>query len=59
VLERLDEYEGCDVEAPAAGLYCRVKAPARLEDGQEFQCWMYAYHREVSASRVIENGRWR
>jgi gamma-glutamylcyclotransferase (GGCT)/AIG2-like uncharacterized protein YtfP len=54
----LDEYEGCDPQDPAAGLYRRERCSAKLDDGRQVNCWVYAYNGRVDARQAIASGRW-
>lgn len=52
----LDDYEGC---APSDDpLFRRVLARARLSTGQELDCWLYVYARDVTARCIVVGGDW-
>ena len=56
VLEVLDVYEGFVPGELEASLFARLKAPVLLSDGQQLECWLYAYNDWVSTGRLIESG---
>jgi gamma-glutamylcyclotransferase (GGCT)/AIG2-like uncharacterized protein YtfP len=56
LLQRLDEYEGCDWEHPERSLFVRVQRRITLADGSTLLCWVFLYNRDVSAARLIPGG---
>ncbi len=56
---RLDSYEGVDHARPERSLYNRVRTTATTESGQEIECWIYVYNRELKHAAKIDSGCWR
>ena len=54
---KLDEYEVCSPENPAAGEYVRKIAPIRTNDGGSIHCHIYLYNRSLHEARLIPTGR--
>ena len=59
VLERLDEYEGFDPEAPETSEFVRVRQAVELKTGGTVECWFYKYNREPKDAKIVRNGEWR
>ena len=55
---QLDRYEACPGPSHPDGLFHRVKTHATMEDGQDVECWLYIYARDVSGFDMIPSGRW-
>jgi gamma-glutamylcyclotransferase (GGCT)/AIG2-like uncharacterized protein YtfP len=60
---RLDTYEGYDRAHPERSLFRRVQCIAtRLEEdgqpGEQVECWVYVYNRDVADAARIESGCW-
>ena len=56
--EKLDEYEACPGPGCAEGLFRRIRTRAKMEDGGEVECWLYAYAQDVTGLSPVESGRW-
>ena len=56
---RLDSYEGVDRGRPERSLYNRVRTLATTESGQQIECWVYVYNRELKHAAKIDSGCWR
>jgi len=55
----MDAYEGCPVPGGSEGLCKRIIARARLDSGEDVDCWLYVYARDVSGRRAVKSGDWR
>ena len=55
-LVALDAYEGYSDAAPDTGLFVRRRCVARLDDGREFESWIYVYNGDVSNAPIIVKG---
>jgi gamma-glutamylcyclotransferase (GGCT)/AIG2-like uncharacterized protein YtfP len=55
-LKSLDAYEGYDPDAPHDSLFARRRVAARLDDGRELQCWVYAYNRDPGDAPLVRRG---
>jgi len=58
VWAKLDEYESCPGPGCEDGLFQRVKTRAKLDDGEEVQCWVYVYARDLTGAKRVASGRW-
>ena len=56
--DQLDRYEACPGPDHPDGLFHRVKTRATTEDGQDMECWLYIYARDVSGFEPVPSGRW-
>lgn len=56
VFEVLDVYEGFVPGELEASLFARIQSTAKLEDGEQLLCWLYAYNDWVLNGRLIESG---
>ena len=56
-LAALDRIEGCDDEAPLAGLYLRLPVPVQVEGGVVW-AWTYVINQLPPNAKRIEDGRW-
>jgi gamma-glutamylcyclotransferase (GGCT)/AIG2-like uncharacterized protein YtfP len=56
VLAVLDHYEGFDGDNHDACLFVRAKCHVILQNGEEIECWVYAYHGEIGSAKLIESG---
>ena len=56
VLDVLDVYEGFIPGELEASLFARLQASVVLSDGQQLECWLYAYNDWVLNGRLIEGG---
>jgi gamma-glutamylcyclotransferase (GGCT)/AIG2-like uncharacterized protein YtfP len=60
-LGRLDAYEGYDPRDPANSLFVRTACDVMLDapdGGRTVRAWVYVYNRDVSAARLIPEGRY-
>ena len=56
VLEVLDEYEGCDLDAPEASLYLRKVTRVTLASGETVEAWAYFYNAPLGRAERIPSG---
>jgi gamma-glutamylcyclotransferase (GGCT)/AIG2-like uncharacterized protein YtfP len=56
VLSLLDQFEDVNATNPDEGLYVRLKAMARLEDGQELEVWIYQYNKDLTQAEYLPDG---
>jgi gamma-glutamylcyclotransferase (GGCT)/AIG2-like uncharacterized protein YtfP len=56
---RLDLYEGFNRANPQLSLFRRQPCIATKADGEEVECSIYVYNRDVSNSAQIPSGCWR
>ena len=56
---RLDSYEGVDSAQPERSLYNRVRTTATTDAGEQVECWVYVYNRELKRAAKIDSGCWR
>jgi gamma-glutamylcyclotransferase (GGCT)/AIG2-like uncharacterized protein YtfP len=54
----LDEYEACPGPEHPNGLFHRIKTRAKMENGEEVECWLYVYARDVSKLMPVASGLW-
>ena len=54
----LDEYEACPGPEHPNGLFHRIKTRAKMENGEEVECWLYVYARDVSGLTPVVSGKW-
>jgi gamma-glutamylcyclotransferase (GGCT)/AIG2-like uncharacterized protein YtfP len=54
----MDAYEGCPIPGGEGGLFRRIMTRATLDGGEELDCWMYVYARDVRVGRVVPSGDW-
>jgi gamma-glutamylcyclotransferase (GGCT)/AIG2-like uncharacterized protein YtfP len=55
----MDAYEGCPIPGGDDGLFKRIMSRATLSTGEELDCSLYVYARNVGAHRVVTSGDWR
>src|SRR5688572_3884826 len=55
----MDAYEGCPIPGGEDGLFRRIPTRATLASGDDIECWLYVYAREVDAERIVVSGDWR
>jgi gamma-glutamylcyclotransferase (GGCT)/AIG2-like uncharacterized protein YtfP len=55
----MDAYEGCPIPGGEDGLFRRIPTRATLAGGDDIECWLYVYAREVDAERIVVSGDWR
>jgi gamma-glutamylcyclotransferase (GGCT)/AIG2-like uncharacterized protein YtfP len=58
LLDRLDEYEGYQPDAPRRSLFRREPVWVSLAAGGEVRAWIYVYSRGVDRLPRIESGRY-
>jgi gamma-glutamylcyclotransferase (GGCT)/AIG2-like uncharacterized protein YtfP len=56
ILAALDQYEGFDCNNHDSSLFLRTRCHVILEAGNELECWVYAYHGEIGAAKLIVSG---
>jgi gamma-glutamylcyclotransferase (GGCT)/AIG2-like uncharacterized protein YtfP len=56
ILAALDHYEGFDSNNHEACLFVRTQCHAILENGEDIECWIYAYNGEIASAKLIESG---
>ena len=54
LLQRIDEYEGCDDDSTTG--FRRVPAAAVLESGEKLRAWVYLYEGPIPPGRIIASG---
>src|SRR5687768_12748274 len=54
-----DAYEGCPIPGGADGLFRRIMTRATLHNGEEIDCWLYVYARNVGVQHIVASGDWR
>ena len=55
----MDAYEGCPIPGGDDGLFRRIITRATLDRGEELNCWLYVYARDVRGRRIVASGGWR
>jgi gamma-glutamylcyclotransferase (GGCT)/AIG2-like uncharacterized protein YtfP len=58
ILAKLDWYEDYVASDPQGSLFTRTTCHVTLNDGRQFQSWIYVYNRDVTRAQLIESGRW-
>lgn len=59
VWPEMDAYEGCPRPGGGEGLFRRIMTRATLDDGRQFDCWLYVYARDVAGRHAVSSGDWR
>lgn len=58
VLRSLDAYEGYKPKNVKESLFIRRRTTVVLDDGQELECWIYIYNRDLGAAPLIASGNY-
>ena len=55
-IAQLDDYEGVDASYDQPALYRRDLTTVKLDDGSEYQAWIYWYTGDITGKPVVESG---